>query len=154
MRDEVRALEPRRSREGQLAGRGDVGADALLGEEPQELHVREGLGAVDDERVRHRLSDFACSGAQRVLAVDHEGRSEAYRELARPEASDVKLALHDSCGIREELEHPPILPVTLFSAWCSFLPRQGAGAARAVGVPLEPLAREAFLFPQSNTGAS
>ncbi len=74
------------------------------------------FGAVDDERLRHRSPDLARSRAERVLAVDDEGRSEALRELARPQAPEDELAPLDSRGIREELEHPPILPVTLFSA--------------------------------------
>src|SRR5205809_1073027 len=93
--------------------RRDVRTDSLLGEETQDRDVRERLRAEEDECLRNRLSDLACPGAQRLLAVDDERRPEAPGERARPESADRQFAFLDPRGIREQLQHPPILPGTL-----------------------------------------
>ncbi len=45
--DELRAREPRLACERELAGRGDVGPDALFAEESEQRDVGEGLGSVE-----------------------------------------------------------------------------------------------------------
>ena len=52
--DQPLALDPRPPCERELAERGDVGAEALLGEQPHDGDVRERLRPVDDERIRAR----------------------------------------------------------------------------------------------------
>ena len=54
--DEPLARNSRRPRERELAERRDVGADALLAEQPQQRDVRERLRPVDDERARRGLA--------------------------------------------------------------------------------------------------
>ena len=72
---------PAAQRELELAERRDVGAEALLGEQPQERDVRERLRPVDDERVRRGVAVRARRRAERLLAVDDERRAELVGEL-------------------------------------------------------------------------
>ena len=85
--EDLPALDPSRSREGELPERRDVGADPLLREQPQQRDVRERLRPVDDERL-------GCGGAkeprplaQRALAVRRRAASRTAppaRSLATP----------------------------------------------------------------------
>ena len=62
------ARDPGPLRERELAERGDVGADALLGEQPHQRDVRERLRPVDDERVRNGPLEQSRPLAERALA--------------------------------------------------------------------------------------
>ena len=104
-------VEPGRLRERELAERRDVGADALLGEQPQQRDVRERLRPVDDERAGRGLAVRARLRADRLLAVDDERRPVLRRRAARagtpPSVSSPSSIRRD----REELEHGGSLPV-------------------------------------------
>ncbi len=99
------ARNSRRPRERELAERRDVGADALLAEQPQQRDVRERLRPVDDERARRRLPIGPNLRADRLLAVDEERRAVLLGELARGYAAERQLAGGDQCGFGKELEH-------------------------------------------------
>ena len=71
-----RSVEPRAERERELACGRDVGADALLGKEPQHRDRRERLRPVGDERVRRGRAIRARLVAERRLVVDDERRPE------------------------------------------------------------------------------
>ena len=105
MEDEPFAGNPRRLRERELAERRDVGADALLREQPQQRDVRERLRAVDDERARRRVAVRANLRADRLLAVDDERRAELLRERARASSAERQLAGIDPRTLGEELQH-------------------------------------------------
>ena len=96
------AAEPRRLRERELAERRDIRTEALLGEQAQQRHVREGLRPVDHRRVAHGAPDEARTLAQRALAVDDERRAELIRERARGQAADHELAGRDRGRFREQ----------------------------------------------------
>ena len=81
------AVDARAPREGELAERRDVGAEALLGQQPHHRDVRERLRAVDDERLGRRPPEERRPRPQRLLAVDDERRAEPLRELGRGEAA-------------------------------------------------------------------
>ena len=103
--EDALAGDARRLREGELAERRDVGADALVGEHPQQRDVRERLRPVDDERVRRGVAVRARLRADRLLAVDDERRPVLGRELGRGDAAERELAVRRSGGIGEKLEH-------------------------------------------------
>ncbi len=90
------AVDARRLRDGELAERRDVGADALLGEDPEQRDVRERLRPVDDECVRRGGSVRARLRADRLLAVDDERRPVLGRELRRGHAAERQLAALDT----------------------------------------------------------
>ena len=77
--DEPLAIEPGAQRERELACGGDVGAEALLGEQPQHRDRRERLRPVRDQRIRGGRAVRACLVAQRHLVVDDERRPELGR---------------------------------------------------------------------------
>ena len=84
----------------QLAARGDVAAQALLGEDTQDGGAREGLGGEDDLAgavvdAGQRLGERARAGAQVVLGHDVGGRAELARQLARVAAADAEHAVRD-----------------------------------------------------------
>ncbi len=114
--DELLAGEPCRAREGELAERRHVRADALLGEESKDGHVRERLRPVEDLRFGHRTTNLPRSRTNRFLAVRHERRSEAFRELGRSHSSERQLSVLDPRRVREQLQHRASLPATVFSS--------------------------------------
>ena len=97
---------PARLRERELAERRDVGADALLGEQPQQRDVRERLRPVDDERARRRRRGRRAPArgssprSRRRAACRARAASCAARDAAERE-----LAVVDPRGIGKELEH-------------------------------------------------
>ncbi len=111
---EVAAVEACGVREGELARRGDVRSQSFLSKESEDGDVRERLRPVEHPT---RLADGGTKRAgllaQGVLAVDDERRSVLVGELRRSHSAEHELASFDPCGIREEIEHPPILTVTL-----------------------------------------
>ena len=127
--DEVRSRHTRSARVGELARRGHVRADALLVQQPQDGHVREGLRpVVDASACADRCPQRACLGAERRLAVDDEGRSEALGELVRRHASECEDTALERGGVGEEVGHLPILTVTISAhAAASYV---GTGRAR------------------------
>ena len=102
---------PAAEREAELAERRDVGADALLGEDPHQRDVRERLRPVADERVRSGLAVGARPGAERRLVVDEERAAVLAHEVGGGEPADRELAAVDPRRVGEELEHAAILPV-------------------------------------------
>ena len=113
--DELRARETGRAGERELARRGDVGADALFAQHPEHGDVGEGLRSVEDAPA---LADGAPQSpslrAKRLLAVDDERRAESLRKLGGGDPTEAELAVLDACRLREETEHPWILPGTVF----------------------------------------
>jgi hypothetical protein len=102
-------VDARRQRMHQLAGAGDVAAQALLGDGPQDRRARERLGGEDDQRFAparaQRVAVLAGALAQRGL-VDHVGRrAELGGEVAQPAAADHELAVTvDARAGREEVD--------------------------------------------------
>ena len=115
MHDELRARETGRAGERELARGGDVGADPLLAQQSEHGDVGEGLRSVEDAPA---LADGAPQRpslrAKRLLAVHDERRAEPLRELGRGDPTEPELAVLDACRLREEIEHPWILPGTVF----------------------------------------
>ena len=80
----------------ELAGAGDVAAQALLGDRAQDRRAGEGLGGEDGQRVGPARAELvavlARARAQRAL-VDHVGRrAELGGEVAQPAAADDEVA--------------------------------------------------------------
>ena len=115
--DELDAGEAGRAREGELARRGDVGADALLEEQAEHCDVRKRLGAVEDTATfaygSHERSSLL---PERLLAVDDDRRPEALRQLGRANPAEPQLARLDARRSGKEIEHAWILPGTVFSS--------------------------------------
>ena len=88
----------------ELADRRDVGAEALLGEEPEHGDRRERLRPVGDERAGRRREVRLCLPAERRLVVDDEGRPELTGELRDPRAAEDQLAVRDGGAVRQEVE--------------------------------------------------
>ena len=106
---DARGVDARRQRVHQLAGPGDVAAQALLGDRAQDRRARERLRGEDGQRVApargQLVAVLARPLAQRAL-VDHVGRrAELGREVAQPAAADDELAavVHGRAR-REEIE--------------------------------------------------
>ena len=114
--DDALTGDPRRARERQLSDGGDVRADSLLGEEPHDRDVRERLRSVHGKGVRYRCPHLSRGRSQRLFAVEDERRPEPFGERRARRAADRQLAPLEAGGKREELEHLPILPVTLFGS--------------------------------------
>jgi hypothetical protein len=91
--------------EGELAERGDVGADTVLREQPQQRDVGERLRPVDDQRARRRLAVLAHAVADRLLAIDEERRSMLLRQPRRRHTADRELPAVDPRRFRKEFEH-------------------------------------------------
>ena len=91
--DELVPREPGGERDGELALRGDVGADSFLAEQAEHRHVGERLRPVDEPARTDGRAQPARTRTQRLLAVHDEGCPEAL----------------DECGGRDpaELSAPP-----------------------------------------------
>ena len=149
--DELPAREPGSAREDQLARRSDVGSDALLAHEPEDGDIREGFRPVEDAAASTRSRpQRARTGAQGLLAVDDERGPEALGELRGGHPSEDELPALDPGRSRENIQHSAILPGTLDFDGATPSVGQGTAVARAAGVPLKPLGREAFLLPKTN----
>jgi hypothetical protein len=96
------ALDPRPERERQLAEGRDVRAEALLGQEPHQRDVRERLRPVDHERLGRGPLEQPRALAQRVLRVDDERRSEAFRQLRGRDPVDRQHPGLDPGAAREQ----------------------------------------------------
>ena len=94
--DQSWPVDPRLPREGELAQRGHVCAESLLGEQPHHGDVRERLRPVDDERVRNGSPEHPCPLAQRRLGVDDEWRPEALGERYGAQAFELQLTGGDA----------------------------------------------------------
>ena len=98
------ASKPAPQREVQLARRGDVDAQPLLGEDPQHRGAGEGLGGEQHARPAavvgaHRAHELARPRAQVVLGHDVGGRAELARELEDVAAADREPALVHGRGL-------------------------------------------------------
>ena len=150
--DELVAGETRRAGERELAGRCDVGARSLLRERGGAARRS---GRPSCRRTRRPSSPAAARSARAccregLLAVDDERRPEALGELGGTERRRARARPARSApnpGRDRASGRFCLLPFSKHGAASSH--RQGAGAARAAGVPLEPLAREAFLLSES-----
>jgi hypothetical protein len=106
---DARGVDARGQRVHELAGAGDVTAQALLGHGGQHGRAGEGLGGEDRERVgparAQLVAVLAGALAQRGL-VDHVGRrAELGGEVTQPAAADHELAITvDARAGREEVD--------------------------------------------------
>ena len=106
---DVRGVDARRQRVDQLAGAGDVAAQALLGDRAQDRRARARLRGEDRQRVgpaRAELVAVLARPLRSAALVDHVGRrAELGGEVAQPAAADDELAavVQRRAG-REELE--------------------------------------------------
>ena len=91
--------------EGELAEGRDVGPEALVREHLQERDVRECLRPVDQEGIRRGFSIGPRLRADRLLAVDEQGRPVHGREPRSRDAAELELAVGDACGVGEDREH-------------------------------------------------
>jgi hypothetical protein len=88
----------------ELAGRRDVRAQALRGEELEHRDVRERLDAVRDQGMGRRVAVGAGAREQGLVVEDDERGAEAVSQLGRAHAADEELAAVDGCGIRKRVE--------------------------------------------------
>ena len=116
--DDVLAGDPRRLGEPKLAERRHVGADSLLGKDPHDRDVREGLRPINDGRIRCGLPVAAGGRPQGLLVVDHERAPVRAHELGGRDAAKRENAAVDPGRVGEKLEHRAILPTPF--------PRDGA----------------------------
>ena len=116
--------------EPELARRGDVGTDALLGQHPEHGDIRKCLRSVEDApALADGASQRAGLFAQRLLAVDDERRTESLCEVGRRDPTEPELAVLHTRRLREEIEHPRILPGTVFAREAASSIVQGPSAA-------------------------
>ena len=109
--------EPGAARERELARRGHVGADALAAEQSQHGDVGKRLRSVEDTAMlAGRRSQRLCPLPNRLLAVDHEGRAESVCQPFGRHAAEGERISVDPRRVRKEIEHPQILPGTVFAS--------------------------------------
>ena len=148
--DELLACEPGGARERELAERGHVRADALTCKEAKYGHVRERLRPVEDgvsgaavriSRARARIvpSQYATRGVP---------KRSASTDARTPPSDSSPFSIRAESGKSSSIGQVCLLPFSARDrASCV---GQGTSVARAADVPMEPLAREAFLFPEAN----
>ena len=145
-------VDPRRTRERELARGGDVRADPLLAQKAQSRDVRERLRPVEDAPARPTAARSArARSADRLLAVDDERRPEPLgerRSAARRRSRARPARCARRAGKSSSIRRFCLLPFSAREAASCIT--EGASAARAAHVPPRPLAREAFLFPRTN----
>ena len=105
MEEDPIARDSRAAREGQLAERRDVGAHALVGEDSQQLDVRERLRPVDDECAGGGVAVGARLCPQGLLAVDEQRGAVLLGEHARRDAAEHELAAVDPGREGKEVQH-------------------------------------------------
>ena len=96
---------PRADGEAELAEGGDVGAEPLGGEEPEQGDVGERLDAVGEESIRRSEAIRLRAGVKRLLAVDEERRAVLLGEGRRSHPSQRKLSGLDLGAVGQQLEH-------------------------------------------------
>ena len=111
--DELVPGQARRARERELARGGDVRSDAFLAQEAEKRDVRERLRAEEDATAADRSPKRLRAGANRLLADDDQRRSVLRREARRVEAAEREHPCVHAGGVREEIWHRPIVPVTV-----------------------------------------
>src|SRR5262249_26161308 len=84
----------------------------------------------------------------RLLAVDDERRPEPLGELRSRDSAEGELAAFDTSRRRKEIEHPRILPGTVFTVCSSCLHESGDERGAAADVLVEPLAERLFCTPK------
>jgi hypothetical protein len=99
-------IDARRERVDELAGAGDVAAQALLGDGAQDRRARARLGGEDRQRVgptgAQLVALLAGALAQRALVDGVGGRAELGGQVAQPAAADDQLAVAVHRGARRE----------------------------------------------------
>ncbi len=113
MDDELVTRQAGGARERELAGGGDVRSHALLPQEAEQRDVRERLRAEEHTTASHRGAKGARAGANRVLAEDDERRPVLLGEVRCFEPAEREHACVHAGGVREEIWHRPIVPVTV-----------------------------------------
>jgi hypothetical protein len=82
-----------------------LGADAFLREQLQQRDVRERLRPVEEERPGRGVAVGTRLRADRLLAIDDEGRSVLGGEAARGDAAEAQLTGVDAGGIGKKRKH-------------------------------------------------
>ena len=96
MDDELAAAEPGGEGVRELARRGDVGADPLLAQQPQQGDVGKRLRPEEDATVADGVAERPRTRADGLLAEDDERRPVLLRELARGRPPSDELAARRS----------------------------------------------------------
>ncbi len=111
--DEIDTVEAGPLRERELARRGDVRADPLIAQQPQQRDVRQRLRPEEHASVADRVSERTRRRPDRVFAEDDERGAVLLRERVRREAAERQPRPVERAGVGEERQHAPIVPVSI-----------------------------------------
>ena len=108
------AVEPRPQRERQLSPRRDVGANALLAEEPEKRDVGQRLRPEEQPPVvADRRTERPRARPKRRLAEDDERGAVLLGERLGGDPAEAERGPFEGGGVGEQAWHPPIVPVSM-----------------------------------------